>query len=149
MDLSIHGVVQRHDYLPICPIWAYGPKTCQIRQHLGQTLWNPYLCNRWVDLYYLKFYRIVYTCSCATSWSFDLDLGFSRPNFEMLYLRNWRADWHRTKGMLVDRMLHPLCDFQLCPQPWAWLWIFKVNFLNSYIKECEGSSTSNKRDMGQ
>ena len=31
-------VVQCHTNLPICPIWACPcPKTCQIRQHLGQT----------------------------------------------------------------------------------------------------------------
>ena len=28
----------------------------------------------------------------------------------MLYLRNGRADWHRTKGMWVDRMLDSHCD---------------------------------------
>ena len=36
--------------------WA---KTCQIRRHLGQILRNPYLWNRWMDLYHLKFYGIV------------------------------------------------------------------------------------------
>ena len=49
------------------------------------------------------------------------------------YLRNWRADWHGTKGMWVDRMLHPLCDFQLWPKPWPWPWIFKVKFWKSRI----------------
>ena len=38
VDLSRLVVVQGHSYLPIWPIWAtHGPKTCQIRQHLGQT----------------------------------------------------------------------------------------------------------------
>ena len=37
---------------------AHGPKTCQIRQHLGQTLRNPYLWNRWMDLYHLKLYVV-------------------------------------------------------------------------------------------
>ena len=53
-----------------------------MRQHLGQTLRNPYLWKHWMDLYHFEFYGIVLTCSCATSWSFDLDLGFSRSNFE-------------------------------------------------------------------
>ena len=52
-------VVQRHSYLPICPVWACPwAKTCQIRQHLGQTLRNPYLWTRWIDLYHSKFYGI-------------------------------------------------------------------------------------------
>ena len=51
----------------------------------------------------------------------------------MLYLRNGRADWHGTKGMWVDRKLHPLCDFDLSPQPWHWPWIFKVKFWKSHI----------------
>ena len=61
MDLSRSVVVQRHSYLPICPIYglAHGPKTSQIRQHLGQTLRNPYLWNHWMDLSHLKFYGIV------------------------------------------------------------------------------------------
>ena len=49
----------------------------------------------------------------------------------MLYLRTGRADWHGTKGMWIDRMLHPLCDFQLWLQPWPWPWIFKVKFWKS------------------
>ena len=53
--------VQRHSYLPICPIYGldHRPKTCQIRQHFGQTLRNPYPWNRWMDLYHSKFYGIV------------------------------------------------------------------------------------------
>ena len=104
-----------------------------MRQHLGQTLRNPYLWNHWMDLHHFKFYGIVLTCSCATSWSYDLDLGFSRSNFKMLYLRNGRADWHETKGMWIDRMLHQLCDFQRSPHPWPWPWIFKVKFWKSHI----------------
>ena len=55
-----------------------------------------------------------------------LALDFQGQILKMLYLRNGMADWHGTKGMWVDRMLHPLCNFQLWPQPWPWLWIFKV-----------------------
>ena len=62
-----------------------------------------------------------------------MTLAFQSQILKMLYLRNERADWHGTKGMWVDRMVHPLCDFQLWPQPWPWPWIFKVNFWKSRI----------------
>ena len=57
-----------------------------------------------------------------------LTLDFQGHILKMLYLRNGRADSHGTKGMWVDRMLHPLCDFQSSPHPWPWPWIFKVKF---------------------
>ena len=62
-----------------------------------------------------------------------LTLDFQGQMLKMLYLRNRRADWHGTKGMWVDRMLHPLGDFQLWPQPWPWPLIFKVKFWKSPI----------------
>ena len=62
-----------------------------------------------------------------------LNLDFQGPILKMLYLRNGMADWHGTKGMWVDRMLYPLCDFQLWPQPLPWPWIFKVKFWKSRI----------------
>ena len=62
MDLSKPVVVQRHTFFFICPFapcgLAHKPKTCQIRQPLGQTLRNQYLWNHWMDLYHLKFYGI-------------------------------------------------------------------------------------------
>ena len=172
----------------ICPFapygLAHGPNTCQIWHKLGPDLWSAYLWNRWMDLPHLKFHGLVWTCSCAMSSLFDLDLGFSRSNFDhglpmgqklvksgstwarhcgthisetpgwiytirssmelsrpvvvqhhghltltldfqgqilkMLYLRNGRADWHGTKGMWIDTMLDPCCDFQCSPLPWPW-----------------------------
>ena len=62
-----------------------------------------------------------------------LTLDFQGQILKMLYLRNGRADWHGTKGMWIDRMLHPLCDFQHSPHPWPWPWIFKVKFWKSHI----------------
>ena len=64
----------------------------------------------------------------------DLDVGFSRSNFEMLYLRNGREDWHGTKGMWVGRMLNSCCDFQCSPLPRPWPWIFQVKFWKSYLR---------------
>ena len=64
-----------------------------------------------------------------------LTLDFQGQILKMLYLRNGRGDWHGKKRIWVDRMLHPLCDFQLWPHPWPWPWIFKVNlWKKSYLR---------------
>ena len=57
-----------------------------------------------------------------------LTLDFQGQILKMMYLRNGRTDWHGTKGMRVDRMLDPHCDFKLWPHPWPWPLIFKVKF---------------------
>ena len=57
-----------------------------------------------------------------------LTLYFQGQILKMLYLRNGMADWLGTKGMWVDRMLDPCCDFQHLPHSWPWPWIFKVKF---------------------
>ena len=57
-----------------------------------------------------------------------LTLDFQGQILKMLYFRNWRANWHWTNKMWVNMMLHPLCDFQLRPQPWPWLEFSKSNF---------------------
>ena len=61
-----------------------------------------------------------------------LTLDFQGQILKMLYLRNGRADWHGTKGMRVDRMLDPHCDFELWPHPWPWPLIYKVKFWKSH-----------------
>ena len=74
--------------------------------------------------------------SSPSGWAgghLTLTLDFQGQILKMLYLRNGRADWHGTKGMWIDGMLHPLCDFQLSPHPWPWPWIFKVKFWKSHI----------------
>ena len=63
-----------------------------------------------------------------------LTLNFQDQILKMLYLRNRRANWHGTKGMRVNRMLDPLCEFELWHHTWTWPWIFKVNFL--FISSC-------------
>ena len=62
-----------------------------------------------------------------------LTLDFQGQILKMLYLRNGGDDWHGTKGIRVDRMLLPLCDFQRSRHPWPWPWIFKVKFWKSLI----------------
>ena len=66
--------------------------------------------------------------------SMTLTLGFQGRILRKLYLRNGMADWHGKKGMWVDRMLHPLCDFQFLPEPWPWPLIFKVKFWKKRIR---------------
>ena len=67
-----------------------------------------------------------------------LTLDFQGQILKMLYLRNGRADWHGTKGMWVDRMLDPHCDFELWPHPWPWPLIFKVKFWKCCISGMGG-----------
>ena len=62
-----------------------------------------------------------------------LTVDFQGQILKMLYLRNGRANWHGMKGMWIDRMLHPLCDFQRSPHPRPWPWIFEVKFWKSHI----------------
>ena len=68
----------------------------------------------------------------------DLNLGFSRSNFEKVVSQEWYGRLTWTKGMWVDRMLHLLCDFQCPPHPWPWPWIFKVKFWKCCISGMEG-----------
>ena len=67
-----------------------------------------------------------------------LTLDFQGKILKMLYLRNGRADWHGAKGMWVDRILHPLCDFQCSPPPWPSPWIFKVKLWKCCISGMGG-----------
>ena len=60
-----------------------------------------------------------------------LTLGFQGKILKMLYHRNGRDDWHGKKEMWVDRLLDPLCDFDLWFQPWPWPLIFKIKIWKS------------------
>ena len=68
-----------------------------------------------------------------------LTLDFQGQTSEILYLRNGKANWHRTKAVWVDRMLDSHCDLELWPHPWPWPWNFKVNFWNSCISGTTGT----------
>ena len=72
-----------------------------------------------------------------------LTLDFQGQILKMLYLRNGRADWHGTKGMWIDRMLHPLCDVQHCPHPMTLTLdfqgqIFKKSYLRNGMADWHG-----------
>ena len=84
MDLYRPVVVHRHSYLPICPSLV-----CPWAKNLSNqaALWPDFAEP--LDLYHSKFYGIVQTCSCATSWSFDLDPGFSGSSFENAISQEW------------------------------------------------------------
>ena len=133
MDFSRPVVVQRHSYLPICPIWA-----CPWAKKKWGSTWVR-LCGTHIS----ETTGWIYTISSSMELSrpvvvqhhghLTLTLDFQGQILKMLYLRNGRADWHGTKGMWIDRMLHLLCDFQRSPHPWPWPWIFKVKFWKSHI----------------
>ena len=67
-----------------------------------------------------------------------LTLDFRGQILKKSYLRNGMADWHGRKRMSVDKMLHPLCDFQCPLHPWPWPWIFKVKFWKCCISGMGG-----------
>ena len=109
--------------------------------HLGFSRSNfekvVYLRNGMADLHGIKGMESIecsiHVVTFNVPLTHDLDLGFSRSNLKKPYPRNGRANWHGTKWMWVDRMLHPLCDFQCPPHPWPWPWIFEVKFWKSRI----------------
>ena len=77
--------------------------------------------------------------NCVTfDHNHNLDLGFSRSNFEKIVSGDGRADWHGTKWMWVDRMLDPLCDLE---HPWA------SSFEIIVSQEWEGQLTWKERDV--
>ena len=62
-----------------------------------------------------------------------LTLNFQGQILKKSYLRNGMADWHGIKGMWIDKMLDPCCDFKCPPHPWSLPWIFKVKLWKSRI----------------
>ena len=47
----------------------------------------------------------------------DIDLRFLGQILNKSYLKNGMADWRGMKGMWVDIMLDPCCDFERSPHP--------------------------------
>ena len=78
-----------------------------------------------------------------------LTLDFQGQIFKMLYFRNGRANWHGTKGMCVDRMLDPHCDFELWPHPYPWPLNFKVKFWKVVTQQWDARLTWNERDVSR
>ena len=64
-----------------------------------------------------------------------LALDFQGQILKMLYLRNGRADWHGTKGMWVDRILHPLLWLSTFASPMTLTLDFQGQILKkSYLR---------------
>ena len=59
------------------------------------------------------------------------------------------ADWHGIKGVWVDKMLDPCCDFSCPPQPWLGLGFSRSNFEKVVSQECNGRLKWNERDVSR
>ena len=119
MELSRPVVVHCHAHLPICPIWA-----CPWAENLSNL---PQIGSRLCGSHIFGTAGWIYTIRSSMELSrpivvqhqghLTLTLDFQGQILKMLYFRNGRANWHGTKGMWVDRMLDPHCDFELWPHP--------------------------------
>ena len=78
-----------------------------------------------------------------------LALDFQGQILKMLYLRNGMADWHGTKGMWVDRMLHPLFNFHFDLNHDHDLGFSRSNFENAISQEWDGRLTWNERHVSR
>ena len=132
MDLSRPVVVQRHSYLPNMGL-PIGQKLVK-SGNTWATLWGTHISetNRWIYTIWSSM-ELSRPVVVQYHGHLTLTMDFQCQILKMLYFRNGKADWHGTKGMWVDRMLHPHCDFQHSPHPWPWPWIFKVKFWKSCI----------------
>ena len=78
-----------------------------------------------------------------------LIMDFQGQIYKILYLKNGKIDWHGTKWIWVDRMLHALCGFQIWPQPLHWPWISKVKFGQNASQEWDGLFTWTEKDVSR
>ena len=74
-------------------------------------------------------------------------LDFQGQILTMLYLRNGRADWHRTKGMWVDRMLDSHCDLNFDLTHDLDLGSSRSVFEKAVSQEWEGQSTNTRKSI--
>ena len=88
----------------------------------GRLTWKERDVSRW------NVGPMLWLSTCPSPMTLTLD--FQGQILKKSYLKNGMADWHGMKGIWVDRILDPCCDFQLS---WPWPWIFKVKFWKSLI----------------
>ena len=135
MELPRPIVAQRHIYLPICPIWTCSwAKNLSNQAALGPDFAEPISLEPldgsiWIWSSMELSRRVVVQHHAHLT----LTLDFQGQILKMLYLKNWGLIDMERKGVWVERMLHPLCDFQRSPHPWPSPWIFKVKFWKSHI----------------
>ena len=150
MDLSTPVNVQCHSYLPICPIWA-----CPWAKNFKSSSTWARFCGTHISETAAWIYTIRRSMELSRPvvvqhhGHLTLTLDFQGQIWKMLYLRNGRADWHGMKGMCVDRMLDPHCDFELWPRPWPSPLIFKVKFWRSHNSRMGCQLTWNEKDMSR
>ena len=61
------------------------------------------------------------------TWKFNFTQDIEQVKFcEKLYLRYGRVDWLGTKRMWIDWLRHPLCDLDISPHPWIWIFRSKL-----------------------
>ena len=78
----------------------------------------------------------------------DIDLWFSRANFELTILQGGPIDindW--MNGMWGNMMLDPFWDLELRPHPWSWPCISKVKFRNCRISGIGGSNDKKRKGL--
>ena len=82
-------------------------------------------------------------CELVGCWThyvtlnFDLDLGFSKSNFE-----KQKTVSHEWEGMWTDKMLNPLCNLKL----WSWPLTLRSNYEIAASQEWEGRLTLDEID---
>ena len=57
-----------------------------------------------------KGYESIGWCTFFVTLSYDIDLGFSRSNFENAVSQEWEGQLTWNQAMWVDRMLDSHCD---------------------------------------
>ena len=119
MDLSRPVVVHCHSYLPICPTWVCpSAKNLSNQAALGPDFAEPISLEPLDGFIPFEVYMELSTPIVVQHQGhLTLTLDFQGQILKMLYFRNGRANWHGTKGMWVDRVLDPHCDFELWPHP--------------------------------
>ena len=98
----------------------------------GQILKNSYPRNEIADWHATKGVRVDRMLHHVVTFNFhfthDLDLEFSRSNFEKVVSQEWDGRLTRNKRDLNGWDVAPCCYFQRSPHQWPWPWIFKVKF---------------------
>ena len=92
----------------------------------GQVLKKPYLINRMVDWHGTKGYEAISQTHFVTlnfDPTHDLDLRFSKSNFEQIVYLEWEGRLTWNEGDVVG-MSDSLLDLEL----WQWLCIFMIMF---------------------
>ena len=146
MDLSRPVVVHCHSYLPIMGL-SMGQKLVKSGSTWAR-LCGTHIFETAGWIYTIQSYmELSRPIAVQHPAHLTLTLDFQGQILKMLYLRNGSADWHGTKGVWVDRKLHPHCDSTFDLTHDLDPWFSRSNFLNAVSQEWEGRLTWNERDV--